>query len=413
LIEAVPNGIRFPIVAAGRRSGKTERFKRFLARAALSARNSRFFAAAPTNQQAVKIFWDDMLLLSFSSLFKKPDKTNRIIYVGDGNEIHVVGLDKPARFEGGPWAGGGIDEIADVKESSIEENIMPALDTIDPRFPNYRAWCWFFGVPDGLNHFYDLFLLAESGHKDYAPFHWVSADILPKDIIESREQTMSSKQFDQEYRATFEAASGKIYSDYGKGNYTDAVVEKHEAIDWAHDQNFTPLSSAISVIRDDNLYICDEIVLTSAIAEQSAIEFCEKYKEHDNKTVRIFGDPYGKIGEIHGHVSDYDNIEKVLRQNGWSSTRHIKSSHPGIKDRQNAVRAMICSSSGKRRLFVNHAKAPWSSKGLATVQYKGGSTFQEDEKNKYHHITTAIGYHIDYLWPRARHAMSSNFSFPT
>ena len=30
LVNAVRNGIRFPVVPAGRRSGKTERFKRFV-----------------------------------------------------------------------------------------------------------------------------------------------------------------------------------------------------------------------------------------------------------------------------------------------------------------------------------------------------------------------------------------------
>ena len=35
LLRAVDDGVRFPIVPAGRRSGKTERAKRFLARQAL------------------------------------------------------------------------------------------------------------------------------------------------------------------------------------------------------------------------------------------------------------------------------------------------------------------------------------------------------------------------------------------
>jgi hypothetical protein len=39
---------------------------------------------------------------------------------------------------------------------------------------------------------------------------------------------------------------------------------------------------------------------------------------------------------------------------------------------------------------------------LATVQHKEGSTFQEDDSNKYQHITTAIGYFIDWHWPSGR-----------
>ncbi|WP_240444661.1 hypothetical protein, partial [Pseudomonas aeruginosa] len=59
LVEAVREGIRFPLVPAGRRSGKTERFKRFLVKQAYVV-VGQYFAAAPTHAQAKKIFWDDL-----------------------------------------------------------------------------------------------------------------------------------------------------------------------------------------------------------------------------------------------------------------------------------------------------------------------------------------------------------------
>lgn len=55
LCDAVKNGIRFPIVPAGRRSGKTERFKRFLVKYAFKHAGSLLFAAAPTRGQVKKI----------------------------------------------------------------------------------------------------------------------------------------------------------------------------------------------------------------------------------------------------------------------------------------------------------------------------------------------------------------------
>jgi hypothetical protein len=115
--------------------------------------------------------------------------------------------------------------------------------------------------------------------------------------------------------------------------------------------------------------------------------------------VLIYGDPAGRAGEKHGHASDYTDIEGVLKSNGWEYTRKVKHAAPAIKDRQNAVRAKIRTADGDRSLFVNPAKAPWCDKGLATVQLEEGSTFQEDQKNKYQHITTAIGYCIDREWP--------------
>ncbi|WP_341959203.1 terminase family protein [Pseudomonas sp. RC10] len=402
LVEAVRNGIRFPLVPAGRRSGKTERFKRFLVKQAF-AYPGMYFAAAPTHAQAKKIFWDDLKLFTLCCMHShRPSESDLIIYLDNGSEIHVIGLDKPQRIEGIPWTGGGIDEFADIKPDAWEANILPALNTVNPTRPDYRAWCWLLGVPDGLNHYYDLCTQAESGaDPEFEVFHWKSAEILPPDVISSMKRVMSPKQFKQEFEASFETASGRIYEDYSKANHTTARIEPHEQLLWMHDQNFTPLSSAIGVRRNNgqDLYLLDEIVLTSAISRQSAVEFVERYKDHKNKHVLIYGDPAGKAGEKHGHASDYTDIEGVLKAHHWRYTRLVKPAHPPIKDRQNAVRAKILTASGDSSLFVNPVTAKWCDKGLSTVQLQGGSTFQEDQKNQYQHITTAIGYCVDYEWP--------------
>lgn len=411
LVRAVPSGVRFPLVPAGRRSGKTERFKRFLVKQANKVPGA-YFAAAPTHDQAKKIFWDDLKAFTLSALHpKRPSESDRIIFLPNGSEIHVIGLDKPQRIEGIPWKGGGIDEFADIKPTAWEANILPALNTVNPSDPDYRAWCWLLGVPDGLNHYYDLCQQAETGaDPNFRVFHWKSAEILPDDVIRDMKRAMSAKQFRQEFEASFETASGRIYEDYGKHNITDAVIEPHEQLLWMHDQNFTPLSSAIGVRRGDAIYLLDEIVLTSAVSRQSALEFVEKYKDHRNKHVLIYGDPAGQAGEKHGHKSDYTEIESVLRANGWTYTRKVRPAHPAIKDRHNAVRAKILNAAGETSLFVNPNTAKWCHKGLSTVQVKEGSTFQEDQANPYQHITTAIGYMIDYEFPVGRGKASVTYS---
>lgn len=399
LVAAVDNGVRFPLVPSGRRSGKTERFKRFLVKRA-NAIKGQYFAAAPTHDQAKKIFWDDLKALSISCLHnRRPSETERIIFFPNGSEIHVIGLDKPQRIEGIAWKGGGIDEIADIKEDAWQTNILPALNTVSPLDPDYRAWCWLLGVPDGLNHYYDLCQSAETGaDPNFKVYHWKSAEILPPDVIESMKKSMSEKQFKQEFEASFETASGRIYEDYGKNNYTTETIQPHEQLYWYHDFNFTPMSSGIGVQRGKSLFLLDEIVLTSAVARQSAEEFVERYKTHQNKHVIIFGDPAGRAGEKHGHASDYTEMEGILKSNGWSFTRKVKKAAPSIKDRQNAVRAKIKTASGEISLFVNFEKAPYTHKGLATVQLKKGSTFIEEDSET-QHITTAVGYMVDYLFP--------------
>lgn len=404
LVAAVGNGVRFPVVPAGRRSGKTERAKRFVAKMAMRNPGEMYFIAAPTRDQVKKIYWSDMKKLCLTSMCSKPpSETELIIFMDNGTQVQLIGLDRPERIEGVFWSGGVIDEIADIKPEAWESNIRPALDTFNPTRPDYKAWCWLIGVPDGLNHYYDMAQYAESANDpEWQCFHWKSSEILPADTIAAAKRQMSARQYKQEYEADFVGATGRIYEDYSKANHTSAKIEPHEQLLWMHDQNFTPLSSAVGVRRGDggnDLYLLDEIVLTSAVSKQSAMEFVEKFKEHKNKHVLVYGDPAGQAGEKHGHASDYVDIEGVLKSNGWTYTRKVKPAHPAIKDRQNAVRAKIRTADGHMSLFVNPVTAKWCDKGLATVQLQKGSTFQEDQKNQYQHITTAIGYCIDREWP--------------
>ena len=201
LVDAISNGIRFPVVPAGRRSGKTERFKRFIAKEAMKNGNEKYFIAAPTHDQVKKIYWDDMKMFTLSCTHeKKPSETDRIIFMPNGTEIHLIGLDKPARIEGIQWTGGGIDEIADIKPDAWESHILPALNTVNPTRPDYRAWCWLLGVPDGLNHYYEMAEYARTANDpDWGLFHWKSSDILPKDVIDSAKRQMSAKQYKQEF----------------------------------------------------------------------------------------------------------------------------------------------------------------------------------------------------------------------
>lgn len=401
-LRLINSDARFKVIPAGRRSGKTERFKRFMAKTMMENPGEPYFIAAPTRNQVKKIYWEDMKLLCFAPLLSRDavSESELTIKLPNGASVTLIGLDQPQRIEGTFWAGGGIDEIADVKENAWNENISPALDTFNPLKPDYRAWCWLLGVPDGLNHYYEMAEYARnSNDPDWDIFTWHSADILPADTIEAAKRRMSSRQYRQEYEASFETASGKIYEDYSQDNHTAETIAPHEQLLWMHDFNYTPMSSAIGVIRNNKeLYLLDEVVLTSAVARQSAIEFCERYKNHQNRKLILFGDPAGRAGEKHGHASDYTEIDNVLKSNGWDVTRRVKNAAPAIRDRQNAVRAKIKNAAGDVSLFVNPQTAPYCHKGLATVQTKKGSTFLEED-SEYQHITTAIGYCIDHMWP--------------
>lgn len=396
----VNDAYRFKICAAGRRSGKTERAKRFVTRAAMQKVGSYFYAA-PTRDQAKRVAWVDLKLLSFSSVFaKSPSESELVIPFPNGSTLSVIGLDQPQRLEGSFWSGGIIDELAEIKPDAWQVNIAPALDTYNPSDPTYKAWAWLIGVPEGRGtSFYDLAEYARTANDDQWKFyHWPSSDILSADVVAAAKRRMSLKQFRTEYEASWETSSGRIYDDYNEDNETQESIQPHEQLLWMHDFNFTPLSSAIGVVRDDQILLLEEIVLTSAVARQSALEFVDRYKEHKNRHVVVYGDPSGRAGEKHGQLSDYTEIEGVLRDNSWTYTRKVRPSTASIKDGQNAVRAKIANAAGERFLFVNPNTAPYCHKSLNSGQLKQGSTFLEED-SEWQHIGTAIRYFVSYEFP--------------
>lgn len=399
----VKDNVRFKVVPAGRRSGKTERAKRYVVQQALAVPNP-YFVAAPTRDQAKRIYWHDLKQLCAPFIFDSRQIKNSELQITFPNlsSISLIGLDQPQRMEGVFWGGGIIDEIADIKPNAWAENISPALDTFNPTNPKYKAWCWLIGVPDGLNHYYDMAqYAARGGDPDWKLYTWKSSEILPPELVEAARKRMSPKQFRQEYEASFETASGKVYEDYSRENETTETIQPHEQLLWHHDFNYSPMSSGIAVRRGEDLFILDEIVLSSAVSRQSAQEFVDKFKDHGNKNVVVYGDPAGRAGEKHGQASNYTEMERVLKDHGWAVEFRVKAKAPAIRDRQNAVRAKICNAAGGRSLFVNPSKAPYAHRGLATTQIKVGSTFLEEDSD-YQHITTAIGYLVDYEWPIKR-----------
>ena len=86
----------------------------------------RYFAAAPTREQAKRIWWNDLKALIRPRWKAKVSETDLYIRTTLGNEIWVIGLDKPQRMEGVPWDGGIIDEYADCKPGTFDANIRPA-----------------------------------------------------------------------------------------------------------------------------------------------------------------------------------------------------------------------------------------------------------------------------------------------
>ena len=200
--------VRFKIVAAGRRTGKSRLAAWLLIINALQTDRGHVFYVAPTQGQARDIMWTTLLELG-NPVIKSSHINNLQITLINGCTISLKGADRPETMRGVSLKFLVMDEYADMKPSVWEQILRPAL-------ADQKGDAMFIGTPMGRNHFYELYRYAELEDDDsYKAWHFTSYDnpLLDPDEIDTAKKSMSSYAFRQEFLASFEASGSEIFKE--------------------------------------------------------------------------------------------------------------------------------------------------------------------------------------------------------
>lgn len=377
---------RFAVVPAGRRSGKTELAKRRLV-ISLALRKAwpdpRYFAAAPTRDQAKRIFWKDIKALTPQGWIKKIYESDLCLTTRFGSELWVVGMDKPERIEGVAWDGGVLDEYANMRPQAWTEHVRPALS-------DRRGWCWLIGVPEGLNHYKDIVDYAKAGaDPEWGCYRWSSADILPPEELEAAKRQLDGRTFRQEYEGSFEGASGRVYYAYSVARHEDAgiTLNMRLPIILCCDFNVDPCIWEACQTDGKTVRVFDEIMLANTNTVEMGKVAKARYGKHPAGVI-VYGDSAGQSRSTAGQ-SDY----ALLTELGFT-TQRIKRANPAVKDRVNAVNAMLENTKGEVRL-THHPICKAFRKDLETVVWtESGAEIDKRERSKTH-ASDALGYFIE------------------
>lgn len=206
--EVFETDVRFKIVAAGRRTGKSRLAAWMLIINALQTERGHVFYVAPTQGQARDIMWNTLLELG-NPVISGSHVNNMQIKLINGATISLKGADRPETMRGVSLKFLVLDEYADMKPSVWETVLRPAL-------ADQKGSALFIGTPLGRNHFYDLYKYAELGNDPtYQAWHFTSYDnpLLDPEEIDTAKQSMSSYAFRQEFMASFEALGSEIFKE--------------------------------------------------------------------------------------------------------------------------------------------------------------------------------------------------------
>lgn len=413
---------RFHTVHAGRRSGKTENGKRKIVKRAFTANtpwdDPRFFAAAPTRDQAKAIYWSDLkAMIPRSLMARTPLETELRIDLVNGAEIHVIGMDKPERIEGRPWDGGVLDEYANMKPSAWPENVRPALS-------DRKGWCDLIGVPEGRNHYYELNQYAlHSGDPEWGSFTWRSAEVLDPAEVESARRQLDPLVFDQEYNASFVNFAGRAYYPFLDSTHCATLAyDPRRPLVFCFDFNVEP--GVAAVIQEQTLpkqyehgpngaVLLDKpITGTGVIGEvyiprnSNTPAVCRKLIQDWGKhagRVTCYGDATGGArGSAKIAGSDWELIEKELRPVfAERLSMRVKSHNPAERSRVNAVNSRLLSTTGDVRMMVDAKRAPHVVKDFEGVTTLEGGSGEIDKKKspELTHLSDSVGYYVEHEFP--------------
>lgn len=406
-MQLVASPHRFILVPAGRRSGKTERGKRRIVKALLNAvqetrwPDPRFFAGAPTRDQAKAIFWADFKAMIHPAFVADIRETDLCIRTVWGAELFVIGMDKPQRIEGRPWDGGVLDEYANMKAGAWGENVRPALS-------DRRGWCWFTGVPEGRNHYYDLNEYAlTSGDPEWSSYTWKSIDILDPAEVEAARRQLDPLVFTQEYEASFVNFVGRCYYPFETRTHAVSLRDRYNPrapLAFCFDFNVEPGVAAV----------VQEMVLPNGVQGSGVIgevyiprnsntpAVCAKLIQDWGKhqgMINLYGDATGGArGTAKISGSDWDLIKGAMHKHfGSNAVRfRVPKENPFERQRVNAVNSRLRTAEGVERMMVDGKYAPHVVKDFEGVRLlEGGSgEIDKDADRRLTHVSDAIGYYV-------------------
>ena len=391
----------------GRRFGKTFLGAAEMRRAAERAKlwgvspDDEIWYAAPTFKQAKRVFWRRLKrAIPPQWIDGKPNESECYIPLKSGHLMRIVGLDAYDNLRGSGLFFVLVDEWADCPYEAWEEVLRPMLSTcryvVDGQ-ERRGGHALRIGTPKGFNHCYDTYCMGQAGGEpDHRSWLYTSLDggNVPPDEVDVARRTMAARTFRQEYEASFENYSGRVYYAFDRRHSVKACAyDPKLPVLAGMDFNVNPMSAAIWQEQPDGeLWQVGEIVIPTSNTDEMAEELRSRYGKPgfepgklDVGHITVFPDPAGAQRKTSAQGKTDISI---LRGHGFNVV--AMDAHPLVRDRVNIVNGKFQSADGKRHAFVD----PSCKESIRCYEqsiYKEG-TSEPDKTLGLDHLPDATGY---------------------
>ena len=296
----------------------------------------------------------------------------------------------------------GFDEQRLYDEELSADLIIEALDanTVD-----------FTTTPEGFNWVYDLFVKQLKDDKSLQEYYGIvhastrmNAANLPADYIDKLYATYPANLVDAYVDGLFvNLKGGTVYRLFDrKKNHSDEIDNGTETLHIGMDFNVGKMSAIIHVERDGDPIAVNEIFGLLDTEEMIA----EINRLYPGRSIYVYPDSSGKNRKsVNASETDISKLEDQGYYLRYDSV------NPFVRDRINAMNAMLCNGAGVRRYKINTNMCPRYTDDLEQQVYN-----KQGEPDKAHdndHMPDAGGYYIAYSFPIIKPISSVDFKWQT
>ena len=369
---------RFKLLCSGRRFGKTYLCISRLVAWAIEHPGSLNWYVTQNYKSAKQIAWRQLRAMVPTEMFVKKNESELSVELTNGSLIALKGADNADSLRGVSLSSLIIDEAAYVKREAWEMVLRPALS--DQGGP-----AWFITTPAGLNWFHDLWEAAED-QPDWSTHSYttIQGGNVPAEEIEAAKRTLDDRTFRQEYLASFETLTGRVYPDFDNDNISEDIGDTGGEILLGCDFNVGVMAGVLGSRVGDTLHVWDEVALKQSNTDEMCMHLRNKFPD---RAIVAYPDPTGSARKTSA-AGETDH--GIIRKYGY---KVISPKHPwAVKDKINSTNWLIRTAHGDIKMLV-HPRCKNTIKALRNVTYKEGSEdYVIDKTANIEHWTDAMGY---------------------
>lgn len=278
----------------------------------------------------------------------------------------------------------------------VKENVLIAAT--NPDAPSHWAYEYFF-TKKSFTKFVFKSVTSDNPFLDPVYIEQLMRDLDPKAVQRYI------------YGEWIELSKDQVYYNYeAKRNFPSETFEflpdDYKVLKLCHDFNIgkgKPMSAAAAIMRGEEYHFFKSFHVEGARTADIMDEIADTDLLDQFDKIEVYGDASGNSNDTRSIETDYLIIEDFLSNYVIKSgprkgqplvfEMKVPRSNPPIRRRHNLVNAFFLNNNRETRLYVYDS---WIDKGMRLTAFKKDSFLIEDDSLPEQHVTTAIGYMIDY-----------------